>query len=184
MADAFDPAFEHTVGLEGRYSNNPRDSGGATMYGITERVARAYGYHGDMRDLPLATAKTIYRAGYWDKLRLDDVAALMPALARELFDSGVNCGISRAASWLQAALNGLNRRGELYTDIAVDGAIGNITLQALRQLRKARGTKDAEIALGRLCDAQQTMHYLNITQARQKDEEFLFGWVINRSGGW
>jgi lysozyme family protein len=65
----FDDAFIKVIGIEGRYSNNPTDSGGATMYGITEAVARAYGYTGRMQDMPLGIAKEIYRQRYWDKLR-------------------------------------------------------------------------------------------------------------------
>lgn len=37
---------------EGRYVNHPSDPNGATNWGITERVARANGYQGDMRTLP------------------------------------------------------------------------------------------------------------------------------------
>jgi lysozyme family protein len=182
----FDEAFEHTVGIEGKYSNNAADSGGETMYGITIKVARANGYHGSMRELPLAKAKQIYREDYWDVLRLDDVATFMPALARELFDAAVNCGTGNAGRWLQAALNALNSRGTLYSDIAVDGQVGKQTLAALDQLRKKRSALKAEIALGRLCDAQQAVYYLELSQRRQKDEEFVYGWVMNRIGseGW
>ena len=54
-----DEIFAGIVGREGRYVNNPNDRGGATCWGITERVARAHGYQGDMRDLPRATALAI-----------------------------------------------------------------------------------------------------------------------------
>lgn len=46
---------------EGGYVNDPTDRGGATKYGITEAVARANGFKGNMRDLPLDTAKAIYK---------------------------------------------------------------------------------------------------------------------------
>ncbi len=46
---------------EGGYVNNPADRGGVTKYGITEAVARANGFKGNMRDLPLDVAKAIYK---------------------------------------------------------------------------------------------------------------------------
>ena len=42
----------------GAYTNDPGDSGGPTRWGITEKVAKANGYTGDMRDLPRATCAT------------------------------------------------------------------------------------------------------------------------------
>ena len=50
---------------EGGYTNHPADRGGETNHGITAAVARANGYAGTMRDLPLDTALTIYRKLYW-----------------------------------------------------------------------------------------------------------------------
>mgnify|MGYP002715655281 FL=1 len=55
----FDKAFDILMVHEGGYSNNPRDPGGETMWGITSQVARKHGYMGPMRDLPLTEAKRI-----------------------------------------------------------------------------------------------------------------------------
>lgn len=184
MAVNFSQAFAHVVGVEGRYANDPRDSGGETMYGITERVARAHGYTGAMKSMPLSVAEKIYKKSYWDILRLDDVAAVSYKLALELFDSCVNCGATRAATWLQAALNALNDRGTIYGDIPLDGQVGRLTIAALQALVQRRGTKNTELAVGRLCDCQQGAYYLELSQRRQKDEAFIFGWVMNRTGGW
>jgi lysozyme family protein len=180
--DAFTDSFNRVIGIEGRYSNNPKDSGGETMWGITKRTALAHGYTGPMRTMPVEVAREIYKRGWWDEMRMDAIAPLMPRLAEELFDSAVNVGVTRSSSWLQAALNGLNIGGALYPDLAVDGHIGNVTLTALRSLYQHRGGK-AEIAVRRLCDCQQGAYYLWLTQQREKDEEFLFGWVMNRLGG-
>jgi Predicted lysozyme (DUF847). len=37
MIESFDKAFELTVGLEGTYSNDARDPGGETKFGICKR---------------------------------------------------------------------------------------------------------------------------------------------------
>ena len=47
MFENFEKAFTHTLGLEGKYSNNPNDTGGETMWGITKALTIRYGYHED-----------------------------------------------------------------------------------------------------------------------------------------
>lgn len=56
--------LDELIKREGGYVNNPADRGGATKYDITETVARANGFKGNMRDLPLDEAKAIYRKNY------------------------------------------------------------------------------------------------------------------------
>jgi hypothetical protein len=61
QADAgkiFEDLFHRLLLREGGYSDNAADSGGQTKYGITEEVARAHGYTGAMKDLPLSVAQT------------------------------------------------------------------------------------------------------------------------------
>lgn len=112
----FDQAFHQLLGHEGGYSNHPNDTGKETMWGITERVARAHGYTGHMRDLPVALAKQIYRASYWDAVRADE----LPAPVRySVFDAAVNSGVGQSVKWLQRALG-----------VSDDGAMGPKTLAA------------------------------------------------------
>ena len=69
----FERAFEKLLGHEGGFVDHPKDPGGSTRYGITQRVARANGYEGDMRNFPLAEAKRIARKDYWDAVRADEM---------------------------------------------------------------------------------------------------------------
>jgi lysozyme family protein len=94
---SFDASFHSVILLEGGYSDDPRDAGGKTCYGITEAVARANGYAGAMDKLPLDKARTIYKSQYWDTLNLDAIDALAPIVAAKLFDMAVNCGVGFAA---------------------------------------------------------------------------------------
>ena len=55
----FDEAFHKLLGHEGGFVDHPSDPGGATRWGVTERVARQWGYAGSMRELPVETAKAI-----------------------------------------------------------------------------------------------------------------------------
>ncbi len=179
MSTAFDLAFAHTVGIEGGFGADPADSGGATRYGITQAVARANGYMGDMRELPLDFARIVYRRMYWDALRLDDIAPLSWTLAAELFDASVNCGQAQTAKWLQRVLNALNNGATLWPDLTVDGIIGPMTIDAVRrQLQRP----DGETVLLRALNALQGAFYIELAERRQKDERFVSGWLRQRVG--
>lgn len=175
----FEKALKHTLGLEGGYSNHPLDSGGATKYGITAQRARAFGYFGDMRDLPLDVAKRIYKSGYWDIIRLDQVAEVAEPVALEMFDTGVNCGPATAAKFLQRALNIFNQGGTHYPDLEVDGLVGMNTLAALRAFVARRGKLGVQVLVEAL-NSQQGAFYTDLAERRPKDEAFTFGWFANR----
>ncbi len=115
----FNFAFERLLRHEGGYADHPRDPGGKTAWGVTESVARAHGYAGDMRDMPKAVAERIYRAAYWDAVQAE---RLPDALRFEVFDAAVNSGVRQAVRWLQSAAG-----------VQSDGSIGPMTLNAVRQ---------------------------------------------------
>jgi lysozyme family protein len=114
----FDEAFAKLIDPqhEGTYSNNPADPGGETMYGITARVARANGYQGEMKNLPLSEAKRIARAEYWDAVRADE---LPEAVRFDVFDGAYNSSPGQSIKWLQSALGAIP-----------DGKLGPATLAA------------------------------------------------------
>ena len=118
--------IKHIIDLEGGYGNDPGDSGGETNWGVTVRVAREYGYHGAMIDMPRSVAFDIYSEIYWDAINLDDVEDHSQIIAKELADTGVNMGTGRALNCLQGAF------------------------------------------------------YIELTERRQKDERFAYGWLLNR----
>jgi lysozyme family protein len=175
----FDQLFAQLINIEQGYSNNAADSGGETNHGITVAVARAYGYTGAMRDLPKETARAIFLQRYWRQPRFDQIEPISAAIAYELFDTGVNMGQAVAAKFLQRALNLLNRRALLFADIAADGAIGAMTIAALRAFLGGRGA-DGETVILRMLNAQQSVRYMEIAEQRPKDEDFVFGWNLNR----
>lgn len=112
----FDQCIEKLLKHEGDFSDHPDDPGGATRYGITERVARTIGYRGDMRDFPLDLAKRIYREEYWNAVKADQ----LPADVRYIvFDAAVNSGVRQASLWLQRSCNA-----------GLDGIIGPKTIAA------------------------------------------------------
>lgn len=172
-------ALQRTLGVEGGDSNDPDDRGGATRYGATEAVARAFGYTGDMQDLPWSTAVAIYKANYWDKLSLDAVAMVSEALALEVFDTAINCGVGTEAMFLQRALNALNNGGSAYPDLAVDGAVGSATVKALAAFLAKRGTEGERVLLATL-NGLQAAHYVGIVEKDPSQEKWFYGWILRR----
>lgn len=169
------------VGREGGYSNHPADRGGPTRWGVTQQVARSFQYIGDMRDLPREKAVQIYIARYWTGPKFDQVAVIYPRVAEEMFDTGVNMGPAVAATFLQRALNALNRGAVDYPDIGADGQIGPMTIFALKGYQTKRGSMGEAVLLKAL-DALQGARYINITEGRAANEAFLYGWLANRIG--
>jgi lysozyme family protein len=164
---------------EGGYVDHPDDRGGATNYGITVAVAREAGWHGSMRDLPRDLALAIYRRRYWTQPGFEQVAAVMPDVAAELFDTGVNMGPGVAAGFLQRSLNALNRRGADWPDLIVDRQIGPATIDALRRFARLRGAA-AQTVLLKALNALQGARYIELAEGRQANESSVFGWLSSR----
>lgn len=167
------------IDKEGHHSNDPNDSGGETTWGVTERRARKFGYTGPMIDMPRSVAEAMYEKENWYDPGFYDVSVFSPLIARELFDTGINCGVPRACEFFQIALNALNRQGKDYADIAEDADIGPATLTALKAYLRLRGVRGEGVMLKAL-NALQGEFYIGLSRARQKDENFLFGWFDNR----
>lgn len=182
MPDFDNDIAPHILGTEGGYVNNPADPGGETIWGITIGTARACGYNGPMRVMPKSEAIRIYRLTYWQRPHFDQVSSFSFPVAQELFDTGVNMGVTVAATFMQVALNAFNRREKDYGDVAPDGRIGPATISALKAFLLLRG-KLGEVVLLRALEAQQGERYLTLAGSRPQDEEFEFGWFANRIEG-
>jgi type VI secretion system secreted protein VgrG len=162
MAD-FGSALDYTLANEGGFVDDPNDSGGATNFGITQATASAYGYDGDMREIPMDLVATIYRDGYWDSWNLGSIPT--QGIATAIFDLHVNMG-GGAAKVVQAAMRALGWTG------AADGAWGPQTLAGV--LASDPAALLAQIA------AAAGQRYRNIAAANPKNAGFLNGW-LNRA---
>lgn len=111
----FDQAVDFVLGerIEGGYSNDPRDPGGETKFGIAKRSHPGV----NIRALTREDAIAIYKAEYWDAARCDDLPG---AIAVAVFDSAVNQGVGVAIRLLQKAAG-----------VTADGVIGPKTLAAV-----------------------------------------------------
>jgi lysozyme family protein len=120
----FSSALAHVLAHEGGYVNHPKDPGGATNMGVTQRVYDAYRDRRDqprrsVRGITAAEVAEIYERQYWDAIRGDDLPS---GLDYAVFDYAVNSGPRRAAMDLQRELG-----------VSVDGVIGQVTLAAVAQ---------------------------------------------------
>lgn len=171
-----DKLIDNVLEREGGYVNDPCDSGGETNFGVTIEVAREHGYRGEMCDMPVEIAREIYAAQYWYPIKGPQLAQISEALAEEVFDTGVNCGVVRATMILQRALNSLNNEQNVTLDVAVDGQLGPATLRGLA----AYATKRDVATLVKACNILQGAFYIELTEKRKKDERFLYGWLKHR----
>lgn len=104
----FQRALAITLQYEGGWSDNPHDSGGATMKGVTlatfrRRVPNAS--KADLRAISDQNLAVIYRDDFWNAVKGD---ALGDGVDLATFDACVNSGPGRANGWLKASLGGSN----------------------------------------------------------------------------
>jgi lysozyme family protein len=167
------------IRIEGGYVNNIHDSGGETKYGITKKVALENNYSGDMKLMPWEIAFKIYEDKYWEPLHLTAIERMSAKIAEELADTGVNMGIKRAAKFLQRSLNVLNNKGKIYPDLIVDSQLGAKTLRALGDYLAYRGSEGEKVLL-KMLNCLQGSFYVVLSERREKDEAFIFGWFKHR----
>jgi lysozyme family protein len=110
----FEEAFAVLMKFEGGYSNDPKDPGGETKYGISKR---AYPDE-DITNLTEERAKEIYKKDYWNKVKGDTLPA---QLRYAVFDAAVNSGVTQAIKWLQASVA-----------VVEDGKLGTETMKAVK----------------------------------------------------
>jgi lysozyme family protein len=171
--------IDELIEREGAFVDHPDDKGGPTMYGITEKVARLHGFDGPMRHMPRTLAVSIYKDQYWSVPNFDRVAMIDQAIAEEMLDTGVNMGIAWPGIFLQRSLNALNNQGTHYSDITVDGLIGNATLSALKDFLDKRKGLGRGVLLKAL-NCLQGARYIEISESRERNESFVFGWLDHR----
>lgn len=149
---------------EGGFVNNPKDKGGKTNMGITQRFLDTYKNKSgvnvdDVENLTQSDAVKLYKAE-WDtygfgKLDNKDVMKLV-------YDFSVNSGPKTAIKYLQKTLN---KRG---CNLSVDGYIGDKTNQALNGVD--------EKWLKTELQKSRAEHYDKIVDRHPEQRVFIKGW--------
>ena len=183
MAD-FITAYEKTMGHEGGYVNDPDDAGGETYKGISRvynpswsgwaiiDIAKGEPNFPDSLESNMELQESVglfYKDKYWDVNRLDE-DTFAQSVGEEMFDTGVNMGVSRAGKFLQKSLNYLNRNGDLYDELVVDGKIGPASLDAL-----AKCANDETVLMSML-NTLQGQHYMNYMDDSPSQKKYARGW--------
>lgn len=120
MKDNFEQCLAFVLRSEGGYVNNPKDPGGRTNLGVTQKTYESYVGHpvdeATMRSLTPEMVEPIYKRDYWDALSCDN---LPDGVDYVVFDLAVNSGTRKAAKILQGCVG-----------VPADGVIGPKTLKA------------------------------------------------------
>ena len=139
MRENFEAALAAVLEHEGGWSDHPRDPGGATMKGVTLRTYAAFlgrmPTRDELRAIPDEHLHAIYRKGYWDACRCDDLPA---GVDIAVFDFAVNGGPGRSAKLLQRC-----------TGAWADGQIGPNTLGMVSAFTEENGADALVEALSR-----------------------------------
>lgn len=166
MKASFAKSMSAVLVHEGGFVNHPKDPGGATMQGVTQRVYDNYRKGlkkpaQSVRKMVSAERDAIYRKQYWQAAKCD---SLPVGVDYVVFDGAVNSGVSQSVKWLQRAL------GNLYNG-QVDGLIGPTTLDAV-----ARVT-DYDVLIAKICERR--MAFL---KALKTWRTFGKGWTARVAG--
>lgn len=162
----FDQAIEYLFKNENTiYTNNPRDSGGPTKYGVTLKAYASYLGRQvtpeEMENLTEAEAKSFYFARYWAPLSCPRIVHTSVAIA--LFDTGVLYGVGTTALLAQEALSACG------VPLKFDGHVGDKTIAAFNRVEED--------------DFLEAFHDLILHRIEQvvalnpKNQDFRKGWI-------
>jgi lysozyme family protein len=157
---AYEAALPFILRWEGGFVDHPKDPGGRTNKGVTQRVYTAWRTRRGLPDLDVkqitdVEVKAIYESDYWLPPRCD---VLPTRLDLVQFDTAVNMGVGRAVRFLQTAVG-----------CGVDGQFGSGTAQAVAGC-------DARTTLARYCETREAFYRRLV--ARNPDlGAFLKGWM-------
>ena len=160
----FERALDFVLEVEGGYTNDPVDRGGATNKGILQRVydiyRKAEGLRpADVRHILNIEVEEIYRDAYWLE---GDCDRLPWPVSLVHFDACVNVGVAQAAKFLQRTVSARD-----------DGVVGPLTLGALTSAleRESPGALAARLA------RQRIPFYRALAKRDPEQRVFLKGWL-------
>lgn len=157
-----DDALEFLLFEEGGWSNHPADTGGATMYGVTQATYNTYRKGKGLptqsvRKITKSEAHDLYDVMYW---RTSGSDRLPWPVSYMTFDAAVNSGPKRGVQWTQQGLG-----------VTADGIVGPGTIAAAKAA--VNGADGAKIY--GIMDARATF-LARLVQNKPSQAVFLLGW--------
>lgn len=121
----------------GGWVNDPRDRGGATVYGISTLIMRREGITAQEMGVPdlspetlklvtVETAKRVYKRLFWDRYGYENIDD--QRCATKVFDAAVNCGPGNGHRQAQRACMLAGK------PVVVDGLLGPRTVATINSL--------------------------------------------------
>lgn len=182
----FDMSYDRLLKHEGGYSDDPHDRGGETYKGISRKYHPSWGgwdiidksklesnfpFSLDNNEKLDIFTRQFYKNEFWDKFIGDQIQN--QAISDEMFDTGVNMGMSKSIKFVQIGLNCLNRNGGDYPDVDEDGKMGPITLGILNNY-----INNYRIDyLYKVLNILQGYKYIDIMKRDKSQERFARGWL-------
>ena len=156
----FENAVTKILKEEGGYVNDPRDSGGATNRGITQKVYDAWRKKKNLDPQPVKLSTKLEAIEIYEGIWQDCKASeLPPGLNLVHFDFAVNAGNRRAAMVLQEILN-----------VRIDGIIGPKTLAAAHE-------KPVEESI-KAYSSRRLIFYQRVVVRKPTNRAFIRGWTL------
>ena len=150
MDDRIRHEIDKVILREGGLVDHPADDGKITKYGISQRSYPDL----DIRNLTKEDAADIYFRDFYQRPRLDLISD--HPVWSQVFDFGINAGMSRAVKLLQ-----------ILVDSPADGGLGPNTAKALFSYN---GNLCLEYYEGRVA------YYERLVERRPKLKVFIRGW--------
>jgi lysozyme family protein len=116
-----------TLIFEGGFTDNPKDRGGRTNFGITQRVYDGYRRgknlsYNDVKDISMEEVREIYYKDYYMPSKCSEMPEKISVV---VFDTAVNSGVGRSIKTLQQAIG-----------CKIDGSMGPETLLRFKDYLK------------------------------------------------
>lgn len=159
---SFDAALHFVLrsDIEGDFTDNPKDKGGPTNHGVTQKVYDRFRMTSGLPSVSVklitdAEVAKIYLMQYWRPAMCDKFSN---CLSLVVFDSAVNHGVSKAIRLLQRAAG-----------VKEDGKCGPVTLSKIANF-------DDKTIVSKYLKVRESF-YSSIVELNPEQEVFLDGWM-------
>lgn len=178
----FRKILDETLSNEGGFSNDPKDDGGMTLFGIAraknpnwggwpevDKIIKVNNLNVSDRDhwddiarlcKKIKSVEEFYRSNFWNKIKGEEI--FVNVVAQSIFDYGVNAGMGTSIKCLQRTLK-----------IVDDGDFGPTTLKTLNNYTMENSLFKFHLEF----TLRKIDRYLRIVKHDPVDERYIFGWV-------